>query len=45
MVRIGNGKKPGFPPRYFQGQIDDVRIYDRSLSEAEIERLAGMCRW
>ena len=26
--------------RYFQGQIDDVRIYDRALSEAEIVEIA-----
>ena len=45
MVRIGNNKKPGYPPRYFRGAIDDVRVYDRVLSEAEISHLAGMCRW
>ena len=28
--------------RYFEGLIDDVRIYDRPLSEAEIQALAGM---
>jgi hypothetical protein len=44
VLRIGNDKKPGHPPRYFRGAIDDVRIYDRSLSEAEIERLAVMCK-
>jgi hypothetical protein len=43
VVRIGNDKKPEHAPRYFRGQIDDVRIYDRSLSEVEIERLAVMC--
>ena len=27
---------------YFQGLIDDVRIYDRALSEEEIGQLYGM---
>jgi len=44
VVRIGRDKKPEHSPRYFRGQIDDVRIYDRPLSEVEIERLAVMCR-
>jgi hypothetical protein len=44
VVRIGHDKKPGYPPRYFRGQIDDVRIYDRPLSEVEIKRLVVMCR-
>ena len=45
MVRIGNDKKPEHAPRYFRGQIDDVRIYDRVLSAVEIECLSAMCRW
>ena len=28
--------------RYFEGLIDDVRIYDRVLTEAEIQALAEM---
>ena len=38
-LRIGNDKKPGHPPRYFRGQIDDVRIYDRPLSNTEIKQI------
>jgi len=40
--RIGNDKKPGFPPRFFKGAIDDVRIYDRALSMEEIKQLAKL---
>ena len=32
---------PQFDP-YFDGQIDDFRVYDRALSAAEIATLAGM---
>lgn len=28
-------------PYFFKGSIDDVRIYDRALSEAELQALAG----
>jgi hypothetical protein len=28
-------------PMYFQGRLDDVRIYDRALDEAEIKTLFG----
>ena len=35
--RIGNDTQDG--DRYFDGQIDDVRIYDRALSKDEIKRL------
>lgn len=38
-TRIGHDKKPDFPPRFFKGTIDDVRFYDRALSETEIEQL------
>jgi len=31
----------GPPDRYFEGSADDVRIYDRALSESEIRELAG----
>jgi len=41
VTRIGHDKKPNFPPRFFKGAIDDVRIYDRALSPEEIEELAG----
>jgi hypothetical protein len=42
VTRIGHDKKPNFPPRFFKGAIDDVRIYDRALSAGEIEELAGV---
>lgn len=29
-------------PYFFKGSIDDVRIYDRALSETELEALAGV---
>ncbi|MCM2371762.1 LamG-like jellyroll fold domain-containing protein, partial [Aporhodopirellula aestuarii] len=32
--------KPGANTRYFDGQIDDVRIYDTALSEAEVQNIA-----
>ncbi len=40
VTRIGNDLKPKFPPRFFKGAIDDVRIYRRALSAQEIEQLA-----
>ena len=38
-VRIGS--RPASDDRYFIGQIDDLRIYARALSQAEIAGLAG----
>ena len=35
------GYRPSQNDRYFMGQIDDVRIYDRVLSQEEIAWLAG----
>jgi surface protein len=32
----------GPPDRYFDGSVDDVRIYDRALSSSEISELAGL---
>ena len=32
----------GSSAKYFKGLIDDVRIYDRALTEAEIQVLAAM---
>ena len=32
--------KPGANTRYFDGQIDDVRIYDTALSETEVQNIA-----
>jgi hypothetical protein len=40
VTRIGHDKKPDFPPRFFKGFVDDVRIYDRALSPTEIAKLA-----
>ena len=42
VTRIGHDKKPNFPPRFFKGTIDDVRIYERALSQDEIEGLAKL---
>ncbi|MCH8961884.1 MAG: hypothetical protein IH820_11330 [Bacteroidetes bacterium] len=37
---IGTKAYTGAPdPGYFEGAIDDIRIYDRALTEAEIEAL------
>ena len=38
-VRIGS--RPVSNDRFFMGQIDDVRIYDRALSQEEMAWLAG----
>ena len=38
-LRIGAG---GGPENRFQGQIDDVRVYNRALSAAEVEVLADL---
>jgi hypothetical protein len=35
------GYRPSLSDRFFMGQIDDVRIYDRTLSQEEIAWLAG----
>ena len=38
-IRIGGGA-PGLANKYFfNGQIDDIRIYNRALSEAEVAEL------
>lgn len=37
-IRLG---RPGQADRYFDGQLDDVRIYNRVLADAEIEALAA----
>jgi hypothetical protein len=36
--RIGSGY-PAYPTAWFDGKIDDIRIYDRALSEGEIQQL------
>ena len=38
-VRIGS--RPASNDRFFMGMIDDVRIYNRALSDAEVAGLAG----
>jgi len=41
-VNIGRFSRTGFHwPFYLDGKIDEVRIYDRALSEVEIRELAG----
>jgi hypothetical protein len=39
-VTIGAYEYAGTTATYFNGQIDDVRIYDRGLSESEIMEIA-----
>ncbi len=36
------GGQNGWPSRYFNGDIDDVRIYNRALSESEIGELYSL---
>jgi len=38
---VSIGRRPAGNDRFFMGQIDDVRIYDRVLSPEEIAWLAG----
>jgi hypothetical protein len=38
-VRVGGGAPVGQLPLWFKGMIDDIRIYDRVLTQAEIEAL------
>lgn len=38
----GNGDYQGMDPKFFDGMIDDVRIYNRPLTELEIEELYDM---
>ena len=33
------GRDPGFSNRWFDGRVDDVRVYDAALTDAELERL------
>ena len=37
-LRIGDN--PSFSPRFFNGQLDDIRIYNRALTPSEIRLLA-----
>ena len=36
------GRRGGSEIRYFKGSIDDVRIYDRALSAAEVQALYNL---
>jgi hypothetical protein len=42
---IGSGGRPDYPAERFKGQIDDVRIYNRALSETEIQQLYHEGGW
>jgi hypothetical protein len=39
---VGQDRDANNPPRFVTGRIDDVRIYNRSLSEGEVVGLAGL---
>ncbi len=44
-VNVGPGGRAPYTDRhsgYFRGDIDEIRIYDRALSESEIKYLYGM---
>jgi|GEM_PF-2320070 hypothetical protein len=41
-INIGGAYPNKYETRYFHGKIDEVRIYSRALSEAEIKRHAGI---
>jgi hypothetical protein len=37
-VNVHVGQRPGVPGTYnFRGRLDDIRIYNRALSQAEIQ--------
>ena len=36
---IGSGARPDYPAERFSGSIDDIRIYNRALSDSEIQIL------
>ena len=38
---VSIGRRPSVDDRYFIGQIDDVRIYNRALTQEEVAWLAG----
>ena len=38
-VPLRFGDNPGFSPRFYNGQLDDVRIYNRALTASEISLL------
>ncbi|MHC4355514.1 MAG: LamG domain-containing protein, partial [Planctomycetota bacterium] len=38
---VSIGRRPSIDDRYFIGQIDDVRIYDRALTQEDVTWLSG----
>ena len=44
-IRIGTGGGPNYNTSYFEGKIDDIRIYNRSLSTQEILSLYHEGGW
>lgn len=38
---VSIGRRPASNDRFFLGQIDDVHIYDRALTQEEVTWLAG----
>lgn len=42
-IRVGIGHLPGWSVQWFQGRIDDARVYDTPLSNAQIRDIAN--RW
>ena len=43
-VRIGSHNKTWTPDNFFNGAIDEVRIYNRALTAAEIQTLYNATR-
>jgi hypothetical protein len=41
VLAVGRGKFGGNPVDYLNGSVDDVRVYDRALSAAEVADLEG----
>jgi hypothetical protein len=39
ITKVDIGRSPDGPSKYWNGLIDDVRIYNRALSADEIKRL------
>lgn len=41
-VTVGRAQWQGNPTDFLKGAVDDVRVYDRALSEADVAALAGV---
>lgn len=39
---IGSGARPDAPAEFFKGDLDDLRIYNRSLSDTEVGSLYAL---